>query len=79
MICVFGGASGARTDPVISTVPLGRSSAISAIASASRVRKNGNADSGQIKIVASRTPVDCGPEARSDSVRYFFITSALAE
>ena len=53
--------SGARTEPVISTVPLGRSSAICAIASASRVRKNGNADSGQIRMVASRTPVDCGP------------------
>ena len=72
------GRSGARTEPVISTVPLGRRSAICAIASASRVRKNGKADSGQIRMVASLTPVDCGPEARSDSERYFFITSALA-
>jgi hypothetical protein len=30
------------------------------------VRKNGNADSGQIKCVASRTPVDCGPLERSE-------------
>src|SRR6476659_2583208 len=49
-----------------------------AVASASRVRKNGKADSGQIRTLASRTPVDCGPDARSDNVRYFCITSALA-
>ena len=42
-----------------------------------RIRK-GTADSGQIRICASRTPVDCGPEARSDRARYFCITSALA-
>jgi hypothetical protein len=64
---------------VISTVLFGSRAAICAIASASRVRKNGNADSGQIRILASRTPVDCGPDARSDSVRYFCITAALAE
>jgi hypothetical protein len=74
-----GGASGARTAPVISTVPCGSSAAICAIASGSRVSRNGNADSGQISTVASRTPDDCGPVARSDSSRYWLMIFRLAE
>ena len=62
-----GTISGARTAPVINTVPSGSRAAICASASASRVRKNGNADSGQIRCVTSPTPVDCGPVARSDN------------
>ncbi len=72
------GWSGGRTPPVISEVPFGNSSAIIAIASASRLRKNGNADSGQISTVTSPKPADCGEVARCDSLRYFCITGCLA-
>jgi hypothetical protein len=52
--------------PVIRTVPAGSSFAICASASASRVRKNGNADSGQIKCVMSVRPVAFALLARPD-------------
>ena len=68
----------AQIAPVISTVPSGISAAICASASGSRVSRNGNADSGQIRWVTSRTPPDCGPVERSDSSRYWLITFCLA-
>ncbi len=49
--CVAPGGSGGRAAPVTSTVPFGSRLAICAIASGSRVRKNGNADSGQIRML----------------------------
>ncbi len=52
-----------RIAPVINTAPGGSRLVICASASASRVRKNGNGDSGQIKCVAPPMPRDCGPEA----------------
>ena len=63
---------------VVRVWPLRRNSVIWASASSSRERMKGKADSGQIRMLASRTPVDCGPVARSDSAIYFCITSALA-